>query len=262
MAENNTNSRKISGKTAGKPEQKQLTAKEFIETLKTYHSPGAAEANDHLMADQDDVSIGVRMGQVFALAKEYMKMPLDEVEKWLESGIHEARVGAVSIMDFQARSKKTSEARKKELFDLYIRCHDRINTWDLVDRSAPYVVGGYLFDKKRDVLYKLARSQKMFEGRTAIVSTGYFIRRGAVEDTFKIAEMLLKDREDLIHKATGWMLRAAGDQDRNRLVGFLEKHAASMPRTTLRYALEHFDQNQHDFFMSMKKTSSRTKSVG
>jgi 3-methyladenine DNA glycosylase AlkD len=168
------------------------------------------------------------------------------------------RVGAVSIMDFQARSKKISEERKKELFNLYIRRHDRINTWDLVDRSAPYVVGGYLFDKKRDVLYRLARSQKMAERRTAIVSTGYFIRQGDVADTFKIAEFLLKDKDDLIHKATGWMLRAAGDQDQDRLVEFLEKYAASMPRTTLRYALEHFDKKQRKVFMNMKNISLRS----
>jgi 3-methyladenine DNA glycosylase AlkD len=233
-------------------EQKQITAKEFIETLKTYHSPQAAKANDHLKMDQDAISIGAKMGQVFALAKEFMDMPLDEVEKLLESPIHEVRVGAVSIMDFQARSNKTSEARRKELFDLYIRRHDRINTWDLVDRSAPYVVGSYLFDKKRDVLYKLARSKKMPERRTAIVSALYFIGKGNVEDAFKLAETLLHDKEDLIHKANGWALRFAGDKDRKQLLRFLDQHAATMPRTTLRYTLEHFDKKQKDHYMSMK----------
>ena len=244
--------------TKAKAGQEQITAKEFVEKLKTYRSPQAAKANNHLMSDQDDVSIGVRMGQVFALAKEFMDMPLDEVEKLLESSIHEVRVGAVSIMDFQARSRKTPEGRRKELFDLYIRRHDRINTWDLVDRSAPYVVGSYLFDKKRDMLYKLARSKKMPERRTAIVSTLYFIGKGDVDDAFKLAEILLYDKEDLIHKANGWALRFAGDKDRRRLTQFLEKYAASMPRTTLRYALEHFDKKQRDLFMSMKNTSSRT----
>ena len=258
MMANNTKQHKRSDQPAANPDQEQMTAKAFVEKLKTFHSPQAVEANDHLAADQEDVSIGVRMGQVFALAKEFMNMPLDEVEKLLESSIHEVRVGAVSIMDFQARNKKTSEERKKELFDLYIRRHDRINTWDLVDRSAPYVVGGYLFDKKRDILYKLARSARMAERRTAIVSTGYFIRQGDVTDTFKIAEILLNDHEDLIHKATGWMLRAAGDQDRDQLVGFLEKYAASMPRTTLRYALEHFDKKQREVFMNMKNISWRS----
>ena len=244
-------------KSEAESEQKQVTAKEFVETLKTYHSPRAVKANDHLILDLDDVSIGVRMGQVFALAKEFMDMPPDEIEKLLESGIHEVRVGAVSIMDFQARSKKTSEARRKELFDLYIRRHDRINTWDLVDRSAPYVVGSYLIDRKHDILYKLARSKKMPERRTAIVATLYFIGKGDVEDAFKVAEILLYDKEDLIHKANGWALRFAGDKDRAQLVRFLEKYAASMPRTTLRYALEHFDKKQRDVFMSMKNAAAR-----
>ena len=167
-----------------------LTADEFVKRLNTLSSSSVAKSHNHLASDDRDVILGVRMGQVFALAKEFMDMPLGEVEKLLESTIHEARVGAVSIMDFQARSKKTTEARKKELFDLYIKRHDRINTWDLVDRSAPYVVGGYLFDKPRKALYKLARSKEMPERRTAIVSTGYFIRQGDVDDTSKIAEML------------------------------------------------------------------------
>ena len=147
--------------------------------------------------------------------------------------------------------------RKKELFDLYLRRHDRINSWDLVDRSAPFVVGGYLFDKRRDSLYKLARSKNIWERRTAIVSTGYFIRQRDIADTFKIAEMLVADKQDLIHKATGWMLRAAGDVDRQTLTGFLDKHAATMPRTMLRYAIEHFDKAQREHYLSMKKASDK-----
>ena len=179
-------------------------------------------------------------------------MDLDEVEAMLESPIHKMRVGAVSIMDFQARSKKTTEARRKELFNLYIRRHDRINTWDLVDRSAIHVVGGYLFEKPRKVLYKLAKSKKMPERRTAIVSTLYFIGKGDVEDAFKLAEIMLHDKEDLIHKANGWALRFAGDKDRKKLLHFLDKHAATMPRVTLRYALEHFDKKLCDHYMSLK----------
>jgi 3-methyladenine DNA glycosylase AlkD len=181
-----------------------------------------------------------------------MNMELDEVEKMLESPIHEMRVGAVSIMDFQARGKKTTDERRKELFDLYVRRHDCINTWDLVDRSAPWVVGGYLVDKPRKVLYKLAKSNNMPERRTAIVSTLHFIGQGDVEDAFKLAEILLHDREDLIHKANGWALRFAGDKDRKRLTQFLDKHAASMPRVTLRYATEHFDRKLHDHYLKLK----------
>ena len=230
-----------------------LAADEFIKRLNVLRSSSTAKSHEHLASDRNDVILGVRMGQVFALAKEFMDMSLDEVEKLLDSPIHEARVGAVSIMDFQARSKKTTEARRKELFDLYIKRHDRINTWDLVDRSAPYVVGGYLFDKPRKILYKLARSKKLPERRTAMVSNGYFIRQGDVEDTFKIAEILINDKEDLIHKATGWMLRAAGGVDKQKLIEFLDKYATQMPRVTLRYATEHFDQKQRDKFLAIKR---------
>ena len=159
-----------------------INADQFIKRLSALRSPGKAKARSHLASDGDDVVMGVRMGQVFALAKEFMDMPLDQVEKLLESPIHEVRVGAVSIMDFQARSKKTGETRRKQLFDLYIRRHDRINTWDLVDRSAPYVVGEYLFDKPRKILYKLAKSKQMPERRTAIVSTLYFVGKGDVAE--------------------------------------------------------------------------------
>jgi len=187
------------------------------------------------------------------LAKEFMDMPLSQVEKLLESPIHEARTGGVSIMDFQARNKKTTDDRRKELFDLYIRRHDRINNWDLVDRSAPYVVGGYLFDKPRKILYKLAGSKNMWERRTAIVSTYFFIRKGDLDDTFTIAEMLLHDKEDLIHKAAGGWLRATGTKGRPRLVAFLDKYAATMPRTMLRYAIEHFDKKHRDYYLNLKE---------
>lgn len=99
------------------------------------------------------------MADIFELAKHFIKIPLNEIKKLLQSEYYEVRMGAVSIMDFQARNKKTTATRKKELFDLYIKCHNRINNWDLVDRSAPYVVGGYLFDKPRNILYKLAKSK-------------------------------------------------------------------------------------------------------
>ncbi|MBI3153259.1 MAG: DNA alkylation repair protein [Chloroflexi bacterium] len=230
-----------------------MKADEFLKKLKALRSSAVAKSHDHLASDDDDAILGVRMGQVFALAKEFMEMTLPEVEKMLESPIHEMRVGAVSIMDFQARSKKTSTERRKELFDLYIERHDRINTWDLVDRSAPWVIGSYLFDKPRKILYKLAKSKKMPERRTAIVSTLYFIGKGDVEDAFKLAEVLLHDKEDLIHKANGWALRFAGDKDRAQLLRFLDKHAASMPRVTLRYATEHFEKKQRDRYLNMKK---------
>jgi 3-methyladenine DNA glycosylase AlkD len=182
-------------------------------------------------------------------------MPPEEIEKLLESPLHEVRAGALSIMDKQARRKRTPESRRKELFDLYLKRTDRIDNWDLVDVACPYVVGGYLFDKPRDVLYELARSESLWERRTAIVSTAYFIKQGDVADTFGIAELLLDDEEDLIHKATGGWLREAGKRDRRRLLSFLDRHAPTMPRTALRYATEHLDREQRTHYLSIKKSA-------
>ena len=238
-----------------------INAAQFIKKLKTYTSPGEVEKTQRYFKSgkgeygEGDKFIGVRMGQLFALAKEFIDMPLKEIEKLLESPIHEVRAGGLSIMGKQARSKKTSAERRKELFDLYIRRHDRVNNWDLVDLGALYVVGIYLADKPRDILYRLARSTNIWERRTAIVGTGQLIRQGEVADTFKIAEMLLKDDEDLIHKATGWMLRSAGGVDRKQLLTFLDKHAAAMPRTLLRYSIEKLDQKQREHYMGLKKAA-------
>jgi 3-methyladenine DNA glycosylase AlkD len=120
--------------------------------------------------------------------------------------------------------------------------------------GCPYVVGGYLFDKPRDVLYELARSEILWERRTAIVSTSYFIRQGDVADTFEIAEILLDDDQDLIHKATGGWLREAGKKDPGRLLSFLDRYAATMPRTALRYAIERLDKEKRARYLSMKKS--------
>ena len=239
----------------------QITAEQFVEKLKKYRSATELKKYERYFKmdegqyGEGDVFIGVRMGQVFTTAKAFMDMVPAEIEKLLENPIHEVRAGGVSIMDFQARNKKTPATRKKELFELYVKRHDRINNWDLVDRSAPYVVGGYLFDKPRNILYKLARSKNIWERRTAIVSTYFFIRQGQVDDTFNIAELLLKDKHDLIHKATGSWLREAGKKDQEKLLEFLYKYADAMPRTALRYAIEHLDRKQRDLFMGIKRDS-------
>jgi DNA alkylation repair enzyme len=236
-----------------------LTAAQFIKELKTFQSGVELKKYGRYFKTgkgdygEGDVFMGVRMGQVFAQAKKFIDLPPVELEKLLESPIHEIRAGALSIMDKQARSKKTPESRRKELYDLYLRRHDRINNWDLVDVCAPYVVGGYLFDKPHDILYKLARSKNIWERRTAIISTGYFLRQGEATDAFKIAELLLNDEEDLIHKATGWMLRVAGDVDRPKLLKFLDKHATTMARTALRYGMEHMDKKDREHYLGLKK---------
>ncbi len=240
---------------------KKNAASEFIKRLKAHQSAAELKKIQRYFKSGEgeygagDKFMGVRMGQLFALAKEFKGMPIKEIEKLLESPIHEVRAGGISIMDKESRDKKITDARRKEFFELYMRRHDRINNWDLVDLGCLYMTGSYLFDKSHAILYKLARSKNIWERRTAILSTCYFIRQGDTTDTFKIAEILVKDKEDLIHKATGWMLRFAGAMDRKKLLSFLDKYAATMPRTLLRYSIEHFDKKQKEHYMGMKKVS-------
>lgn len=236
-----------------------LTAANFIKQLKTKQSDVELHKIQRYFKSgegdygQGDTFLGVRMGDVFALAKQFMGMPVAELEKLMEHKLHEVRAGAMSIMDKDARSKKTSPERRAELYKLYLRRHDRINNWDLVDLAAVYVVGGYLYDKPRKPLYTLARSKNIWERRTAIVATGYFLRHGEVDDTFAIAEILLKDKEDLIHKAAGGWLRFAGDQNPVRMRAFLDTYASSMPRTMLRYAIEHLKPPERKRYMAAGK---------
>ncbi len=229
-----------------------MTAKEFISKLEKLKSAADLKKYEKFFDVKKLKMIGVRMGSIFKLAKEYSAMDLKEVEQLLKSDIHEVKVGAVSILDYKARDKKSSEEEKEKVFDLYIKMHDRINTWDLVDRSAIYVVGGCLADRKRDILYKLAKSKLMAERRTAIVATAYFMMKlNQTEDTFKLAEILLNDDEDLIHKAVGWMLRIAGGVDEKGLLSFLDRHANKMPRVMLRYSVEKFDKKKKDYYMKL-----------
>lgn len=240
-------------KSADKVKDISLTAKQFVAALSAKQSETELKNVQRFFRDSDNPEnkfFGVKMGDIFNLAKAYSEMRLPEIEKLLENKYYEARMGAVSIMDFQARNKKTTDERKKELFDLYINHHDRINNWDLVDRSAPYVVGGYLWDKPRKVLYTLARSKNVWERRTAIVSTYFFIRKGDIADTFQIAELLLNDKHDLIHKAVGSWIREAGKKDPKMLIGFLDSHAGKMPRTMIRYAVEKLDSKKREFYLS------------
>ena len=238
--------------------KEELTARNFIRQMNLFQSNAEREKLQRYFKSgegeygEGDEFMGIRMGQLFQLAKAFIDMPVKELDKLLDSKIHEVRAGALSIMDKQARSKKISGQLRKELYDLYMDRIDRINNWDLVDVSAIYVVGAYLFDKPRNVLYKMARSKNMWERRTAIVSTAYFLKHGDSEDTFKIAQILLNDKEDLIHKAAGGWIRQAGKGNRARLISFLNEYAPIMPRTMLRYAIEHLDKKQKEHYMNMK----------
>jgi len=239
------------------------SAREFLGRLEVLRSPVELQKYQRYFKTgpgeygEGDVFMGVRMGQVFALAKEFADMDLAGIEALLDERFHEPRAGAVRIMATQARGKRTPDTQRRALYELYLRRHDRINDWDLVDLGAWDVVGRWLVDTPRGVLDELARSSKMWERRTAILATMAFIRIGEVDDTFRIAELLFTDEQDLIHKAVGWALRAAGDRDRTRLRTFLDRHAATMPRTTLRYALEHFDDPERAQYMSLRKVAAR-----
>lgn len=223
-----------------------LTADAFLAALRANQSDEElAKIGRYFKSGKGDYGegdrfIGVRMGTVFALAKDHVLMPLDEIEKLLESDIHEARAGAVSIMAKQFGLKKTSQERRGELAALYLRRHDRINNWDLVDLGAPQIVGVWLRDKDRAVLYELARSDVLWERRTAMFATMAFARRGDLDDVFAIAEILVNDRQDLINKVVGGVLRETERTAPERLRAFLDRHADTMPRVALRYAIEHF----------------------
>ena len=227
--------------------------------------PSAAEFQEQLAAmataeqrerytrffPNDDSFIGVRMGDVFGLAKRSITMPARDIEVLLESPIHEVRAGACSIMGKAATHKKVTTGRQGELYELYLRRHDRIDDWDLVDLAAHQVVGTWLLDKPRDPLYRLARSSFWPERRTAIVATAAFIKRRDTADTIGVAEVLATDDHELVQKGVGWMLRYAGDIDRAVLVGFLDEHASTMPREMLRAATEKLDRPLRDRYLRM-----------
>ncbi len=220
----------------------QNTHKQFASALKELADPAAVAGVTRFFRQEAGAPLtkflGVSPGDVFPVAKRFSDLSLADVERLLDSPYYEVRLGAVSIMDFQARAKRSSSAHREALYALYLRRHDRIDNWDLVDRAAPHVVGGWLADKPRDVLYQLARSKIPSERRTAIVATWFFIRADDTDDTFRIAELLVADEHDLVQKAVGSWLREAGKRDQPRLVRFLQKHARTMPRTMLRYAAE------------------------
>jgi len=209
----------------------------------------------HRTVDADGRS-HVAARNVFAVAKAFIDMAPVQIEDLLGSPDHDHRVGAVSIMDFQARRNSTPQARRAELYELYVRRHDLINNWDLVDRAAPWVIGCYLNDKPRTQLYTFAASPSQWERRTAIVATYHFIRHNDLDDTFAIADLLVNDPEPLVQKAVGGWIREAGKRAPTRLRGFLDHHGATMPRTTLRYAIEHFSPTDKQHYMKLARTQT------
>jgi 3-methyladenine DNA glycosylase AlkD len=236
----------------------ELTAARYVERLTTMRSDEELAKIQRYFKTGDgdygagDVFLGVRMGDVFALSKELVDLPPDQIELLLENELHEVRAGGCSVMAKQAARKKTTDERRTELYDLYLRRLDRINNWDLVDLAARDVIGAHLIDRPRDPLYDLARSPDHWARRTSIYATYAFIRIGQLDDTFSLAAILLDDPEDLMHKAVGGWLREAGKHDLARLLAFLDQHAAAMPRTTLRYATEKLTADQKAHYRALR----------
>lgn len=231
-----------------------LTAAHFTDQLLLLQKPDELKNVMRFFSFEGAESqfIGMKMGDIFKLAKAAVGMPLTEIEKLLDSDYYEARMGGICIMDFQARGKKTTPQTRKALFELYLSKHSQINNWDMVDRAAPHVVGSYLIDKPRNILYELAKSPNVWERRTAIVATAYFLREGQTDDTFAIAQILIADQHHLINKAVGSWIRHAGNQNKRQLLAFLDQHAATMPRVTLRYAVEKLAPEDKQFYMKRK----------
>jgi 3-methyladenine DNA glycosylase AlkD len=235
-----------------------LTADRFIQRLAGHRSDEELRKYGRYFKTgpgeygEADLFMGVRMGTVFALAAEFAEMSLDEIERLLESKWHEARAGALRIMATQARGKRSTREYREALARLYLRRHDRIDSWDLVDLAAWHVLGRWLVDQPRDVLYSLAASENFWERRSAILATLAFIPNGDLDDAFALATILLHDEHDLVQKAVGWALRECEPQVPARLHAFLDEHAATMPRTALRYAIERMPPDERKRYLAMR----------
>lgn len=192
---------------------------------------------------EGDKFIGLTTPESQKLVKEFINLPFKEIQKALDGKYHEERlIGLLILVD---RYKKGSENDKKTCYNLFINNTRRINNWDLVDVTVDKVIGNYLEDKDKSILFKFAKSTLLWERRIAIMSTFYYIKKRDPKYTLKIAEILLNDKEDLIHKAVGWMLREIGKRcGQETEEEFLKKHYKIMPRTMLRYAIEHFAENK------------------
>lgn len=198
---------------------------------------------------EGDVFWGINVPEQRNIAKEFMSIPLDEVQKLLQNPVHECRLTALLILTY--RYPKADEKEKKTIFNFYIKNTKYINNWDLVDVTCHKIVGEYLYEKDRKILYRLAKSKNVWEKRIALISTFYFIRQNDFSDSMKIAEMLLNDKHDLIHKAVGWTLREVGKKDENVLHDFLKIHTKKMPRTALRYAIERLPGEFRSHYMML-----------
>ena len=197
---------------------------------------------------EGDRFLGATVPLTRIVAKKHLAMPLNEIIELLQSEWHEVRLCALLMMC--ERFKKGDSATRKDIFNYYIENTGRINNWDLVDLSAPTIVGGYLMDKPRDLLYRMAESELLWNNRIAIVATLTFIKHKDSDDTYRLALKMMNHKHDLMHKAIGWMLRESGKRDDDRrLFNFVDEYRKRMPRTMLRYAIEKFTDEERKYLM-------------
>ena len=213
-------------------EEKKIVLPRFFKTGKGQYGEG-------------DMFLGVTVPNIREVAKEFKDVNFNVIEELIHSPWHEMRMCALLILVNNSQKEVT-----KETFDFYLSQTKYINNWDLVDLSAPQIVGKYLLDKDRDILYKLTERDLLWDNRIAIVSTLTFIRNNDLDDTYKLSFKMMHHRHDLMHKAIGWMLREAGKRDTKRLYDFVQEHKAIMPRTMLRYSIEKFDKETRKELMS------------
>ena len=199
---------------------------------------------------EGDVFLGIRVPQTRDVVKNCGKISFSEIQKLLDSEYHEARLAGFLLLVRDFKKAKKDETTKKSIYDFYLVNAKKANNWDLADMSCRDIAGGYLLDKTdRSILYTLAESDNLWEQRIAMVSTWMFIKHNDYDDALKLAEIFFSHKNDLIHKATGWMLREVGKKDRETLTDFLEKHRLKLPRTMLRYAIEHYSPEKREYFM-------------
>lgn len=235
--------------TSIKAELDSLGRPERAKVSKTFFKTGPGEYGE------GDEFIGITVPDTRVVAKKYLLLPFGEVEELLNSRIHEYRLCALLILVY--RFDKYPEDRQR-IYEFYLSHTTQINNWDLVDVTSPNIVGEYLQARPRKKLYELSRSKNLWEKRIAIVSTYAFIKKHQFADTLAISEILLHDKHDLIHKAIGWMLREVGKRSKASLQEFLRKHAATMPRTTLRYAIERMSPQERKRWMNIGKGKEST----
>ena len=198
---------------------------------------------------EGDIFLGITVPKSREIAVKHKNLSLNDIESLLKSKIHEERLIALLLL---VHNYESNPEKREEIFNFYIKNTKYINNWDLVDLSSPGIVGNFLLKKDKSLLYKLAKSNNLWEKRIAIVSTYYFIKNNEFSDTLKISEILLKDAHDLIHKAVGWMLREAGKRDLKVLEVFLKEHYNQMPRTMLRYSIEKFPESKRKAYLKGK----------